>query len=374
VRVPLRVMLAVIAVSLPVSLVGLAAGPAAAQPARAAGTNYRVAGSLAGVGAASARNAWAVGRAGNGVTDHVLLLHWNGSTWKRVTAPKVLTGAGELAAIKVVSARDAWAVGATGGDLHPRTLILHWNGRSWRAVTSPAPVANGSLEAVTATAKGGWAVGSHATGPAAIDTSPVIFRLTGTTWKRADPNFGKGTGVALDGVATTSTTTFATGLFTGMITGRIAQWTGTTWKWYGTFPEEGTYHWLNGIAAGPHGIAFAVGMNTATSDTAPISIRWTGHAWVKATAPAKDNFSAVTFAPGGAAWAVGSTFSGTHVRPVVVRWNGHAWAGMHAPAVSAQLYGVGFATARNGWAVGQSTSSTGGSDTEILHWNGSSWS
>src|ERR1700689_1822882 len=91
------------------------------------------------------------------------------STSARVTSPKVLTGTGELAAITVVSAKDAWAVGSTGST-HPRTLILHWNGVAWSAVTRPAPVANGNLEAVTANAKGGWAVGSHSTGPAVIDT------------------------------------------------------------------------------------------------------------------------------------------------------------------------------------------------------------
>jgi hypothetical protein len=383
VRVSLRAMLTVAAAGIPVTLAGVVAAPASAQPVQAArrsqpalalATNYRTAGSLTGVGAASARNAWAVGRTGTEVSEHVLLLHWNGTRWKRVTAPRVVTGAGELSAIKVVSARDAWAVGATGSDLHPRTLILHWNGTSWRAVTSPAPVANGSLDAVTATAKGGWAVGAHSTGPSVPDTSPVIFQLTGTKWKRVDPSFGTGSGVVLDGVATTSTTTFATGLYTGMITGTLAQWTGKTWKWYGSFPEEGTYHWLNAVAAGPHGVAFAVGMNTAATASEQISIRWTGHAWVKAPAPAKDNLGAVTFAPGGAAWASGSYFSGGKLHPVVLRWNGHAWSGIHTPAGSAQLYGIGFGTARNGWAVGQSVASTGASDTVILHWNGRTWS
>ena len=127
-------------------------------------------------------------------------------------------------------------------------------------MTSPAPVANGSLSAVTANARGGWAVGSHTTGPTVPQTSPVIFRLTGTKWTRVDPRFGTDSGVVLDGVATTSAgTTFASGLYTGMITGVLARWSGTSWSWVKSFPEQGTYHWLNAIAAGPHGTAFAIG-------------------------------------------------------------------------------------------------------------------
>jgi hypothetical protein len=289
-RVSLRAVLAIAAAGIPVGLASVAAGPASAvvHPAMAvfpAAAAYSTTGGLAGVAAASRSSAWAVGYSGASFPGKVLMLHWNGREWSRVTRPKVLTASGELSAITVVSARDAWAVGSTGGGTHQHTLILHWNGRAWKAVTSPAPVASGSLSAVTASAKGGWAVGWHSTGPSVPQTSPLIFKLTGTKWSRADRRFGAGTGVALDGVATTSATTFATGLFTGMITGELARWNGSSWSWVRSFPEQGTYHWLNAIAAGPHGIAFAVGINTASAPGGVISIKWTGHAWVRAPAP-----------------------------------------------------------------------------------------
>jgi len=246
----MRAILTIAAAGIPVSLAGVAAGPvsAAVHPAKAAhpartvhpaATAYSAAGGLSGVAAASRSDAWAVGYTGTS-TRKVLMLRWNGRAWWRVTSPRVLTGPGDLSAITVVSAKYAWAVGSTGSDLHPRTLIVHWNGRTWSAVSSPA-VANGSLSAVTATAKGGWAVGYHSTGPTVPQTSPVIFRLAGTKWSRVDPKFGTGTGVAMDGVATTSSgTTFATGLYTGMITGVLARWSGSAWQWVGKFPEQGT--------------------------------------------------------------------------------------------------------------------------------------
>jgi hypothetical protein len=52
-------------------------------------------------------------------------------------------------------------------------------------------------------------------------------------------------------------------------------------SWVSSFPEQGTCHWPNGIAAGPNGIAFAVGINTSGSG-GPVSIEWAGYAWVQA--------------------------------------------------------------------------------------------
>ncbi len=376
-RVSLRAIFAVAAAGIPVSLASVVAGPAAAaaHPAgagRPAAASFSTTGALAGVAAASRSSAWAVGFTGTGI-DKVLMLHWNGRRWSRVTSPKVLTGTGQLSAVTVVSAKDAWAVGSTGSG-HPHTLILHWNGRVWQAVTSPAPVANGTLSAVTANARGGWAVGSHFTGPTVPQTSPVIFRLTGTKWTRVDPRFGTGSGVVLDGVATTSAgTTFATGLYTGMITGALARWSGTSWGWVKSFPEEGTYHWLSGIAAGPHGTAFALGPNTSGKGGV-ISIRWTGHAWVRAPAPATAEPNAVAFAAGGTGWAAGSTFSGSSTHPLILRWNGHAWSRVVTSGGNGELDGLGFATARYGWAVGRSVNPhTGRSRTVSLQWNGRSW-
>ena len=359
-RVSLRAVLAMAAASVPLALASVVAGQAsaAARPVATlpAATTYSATGGLSGVAAASDSSAWAVGYVGNNGTGKILMLHWNGRAWSRVTSPK-----------------DAWAVGDTGNYADPHTLILHWNGKAWSAVTSPAPVADGSLSAVTATAKGGWAVGYHSTGSAAIDTSPVIFKLTGTKWSRVDPAFGKDSGVALDGVAVTSAgTTFATGLYTGMITGVLARWNGSSWGWVSKFPEEGTYHWLNAIAAGPHGTAFALGINTASAPVGVISIEWTGHSWVKAPAPSSASPHAIALAPGGTVWAAGSYGVGNH--SLVMRWTGKAWSRVASPAKVEQLNGLAFAAKNYGWAVGVTNPDTGSTKTVIVHWNGRSWS
>ena len=155
------------------------AGPASAA-AHSPAAGCSAPGSLNGVGAASTRNAWAVGYAGSVASGKVLMLHWNGSRWTRLTSPKVLTGAGQLSAISVVSANDAWAVGTTGSFEHPHSLILHWNGKTWSAVTSPRPLTGVNLAAVTANANYGWAVGNA--NPDSPQPKTQILHWNGHTW------------------------------------------------------------------------------------------------------------------------------------------------------------------------------------------------
>ena len=55
--------------------------------------------------------------------------------------PRVVTSfavSGVLESVTATSARDAWAVGSTGSGA---ALIVHWNGTRWRRVASPVPTA-----------------------------------------------------------------------------------------------------------------------------------------------------------------------------------------------------------------------------------------
>jgi len=157
-------------------------------------------GGLLGIAAARNNNAWAVGYAGRNPAPKILMLHWNGKAWSRVTRPSVLNGsAGQISAITVVNARDAWAVGFAGNPARTiHSLLLHWNGKAWRQVTRPVPVKDGALSAVTATKAGGFATGYYYTGPAALDYWSLTFRLTGSTWSRVA---AKTNNTAFDGVA-----------------------------------------------------------------------------------------------------------------------------------------------------------------------------
>jgi len=117
---------------------------------------------LAEVTATSAHSAWAVGATGslNGTfvcggdspaayttgryvaaepgsvvaaNPKIVILHWNGSQWRRETSPSP-AGSAVLLGVAATSARNAWAVGATGGLFEPgaRALVLRWNGHAWQ--------------------------------------------------------------------------------------------------------------------------------------------------------------------------------------------------------------------------------------------------
>ena len=361
----------------PALAAGMGAGaPPSASPAtaalptataRPAAAYYSTGGQLRGVAAASAGNAWAVGSAMAGSTSEPLMLHWNGKSWSRVTSPGVLTGAGQLTAISVVSATDAWAVGSTGNPSGTtRSLLLHWNGKAWSQVTSPASVGNAALDAVTATAKSGWAVGYYFKPPgSAVDYFPLVFRLTGTKWSRVSTKLGGN--ALLNGVAVTSAgASWATGSVVGQFDGFLARWNGSTWVSAG-FPLAGEFHELSGIAAGPGGVAFAAGTDSSTS-LVPLSMKWNGKSWQKAavSAPSWSSLNTVAFAPGGTAWAAGTTGL-SRASTLILRWNGKAWTRVASPGTGTVI-GLGFAASNNGWAVGSN-----GSKTLILHWNGKAW-
>lgn len=348
----------------------------AAQPAA---TAVGSAGSLYGVAAVSNSSAWAVGYAGKSYAPKILMLHWNGAAWSRVTSPSVLTATGELSAIKTVSAKNAWAVGWTGliGTGKQHSLLLHWNGSRWSEVTSPAPVAGGDFAGIAATAKSGWAVGYVNTNPSAplcCAGTPLVFRLNGSKWSRLSTKLGMG--AALNGVAITADNrAWATGGPLAMITGALAKWNGRAWSWAAD-PVHGAYRPLQSIAAGPGGIAFTVGTDNDYPLGPPISARWSGKAWKQVTvsAPAGSGLNAVTFAPGGTAWAVGNYSSGGKAHAMVMRWNGRAWTRVSSAGTGEVLNGVTFSASNYGWAVGYTASTSGAFKTVILHWNDKTWS
>ena len=104
-----------------------------------------------------------------------LILHWNGTTWKRVPSPSSPSG-GALAGVAATSARSAWAVGDAGGS----TLILHWNGTTWEQERSPNPTPGHGedLIGVAATSpRNAWAVGYAGAGGQAL-----IAHWNGVSW------------------------------------------------------------------------------------------------------------------------------------------------------------------------------------------------
>jgi hypothetical protein len=192
---------------------------------------------LASVSATSAGDAWAVGSIGYLKT---LILHWNGKVWKQVSSPNPEPGENIehfLTAVAVASATNAWAVGGISncGCGPAAGLILHWNGSAWKRV----PSSGSGLRAVAAFAGRAWVVGGAGEGDG--PTTTLALRWNGKEWKHVpSPSPGthiEGGGSRLFSVAFASAVnTWAVG---GYVTGSgssrknrtlILHWTGAVWK------------------------------------------------------------------------------------------------------------------------------------------------
>ena len=225
---------------------------------------------LSGVAATSASAAWAVGGYVSGTAFKTLILRWNGAAWKQVASqnPGGSSHDNVLAAVAATSSGNARAVGAYSDGTADQTLILHWNGTAWKKVASPnagSPADNQVLASVTATSAGNaWAVGSYNIGAIA---QTLILHWNGTAWKKVaspDPG-GPSHSHFLFGVAATSAgNAWAVGGYvkTGPEQTLILHWNGTAWKAVPS-PEPGgpaQFNDLAGVAATSARNAWAVGV------------------------------------------------------------------------------------------------------------------
>ncbi|GAA3441517.1 hypothetical protein [Planomonospora venezuelensis] len=139
---------------------------------------FQTAGTFAAV-TARGEHVWAVGHDGSGP------LAWHGTTgglWETMETPRI--PGGRLNRVWAVSPSDVWAVGeiATGpedvyGNREAEPLVLHWDGSGWRR--SQVPVARGSLHGLTAFGAGDvWASGVDAD----HSGQPLLLHFDGTRW------------------------------------------------------------------------------------------------------------------------------------------------------------------------------------------------
>lgn len=248
---------------------------------------------VADVTAISARNAWAVGIAGQGS----LILHWNGKTWRRVHSPSP-AGDPFLVGVSALSAKNIWAVGGFG-----RTITLHWNGSVWRRVTSPSPAGGSALQSVAAiTRHNVWAVGESAQGT-------LVLHWNGTHWRKVtSPPVAKGAGLL--GVSGTSAhAVWAVGTTGGLV---------ATCSAHSVSPRPVSFG-----AGGPMS-GIASDARAATAKPEPVIMRWNGTSWRRVRAPRPANggqLIGVFTGSGGIGLAVGCTrtFGNPKASPLVVR-------------------------------------------------------
>ena len=349
-----------------------AAGAAVRAPA-----TFSISGGLSGVVATSGTNAWAVGSAGSSSSAKTLILHWNGTAWKRVASPSPAGGAG-LSSVTATSPADAWAIGSAGN----KTLILHWNGTAWKQVPSPDLASHSVLSALAATSPANaWAVGS--TG----NSKTLIVHWNGTAWKQV-PSPSPAPAYLTSVAATSASNAWAVG-YTGTGT-LVLHWDGTAWKRVSsptpgleTSPVTSTGGTMIGVGAVSAATAWAVGTtgDCGCGNGNSLILHWTGTAWKQVPSPtpaggrkAGAALRSVAATSADNAWAVGVSGCGcmpSSYWPFILRWNGTAWKQVPSAiqSVSTSLSAVAATSQSNAWAVG----TTGTGKTLIEHWNGTAW-
>lgn len=251
---------------------------------------------LFGVAAASADDAWAVGSYATSNAPNfprrTLILHWNGSTWRRVPSPDPGGRRDHrLTSVTVISPTDAWAAGYYFEDRrHIRQpLMLHWNGESWRQFPLPSvgPSLGMYLFGVTATsARNAWAAGYIALTTDLTVEKSLILHWNGHRWDREPtPNPNPTGDNQLQGVAGTSArNAWAVGFTLGGPVGLMLHWNGHHWSQV-PCPNPGTgagsAEEVLGIATTSAGSAWAVGWYRGdnTDGDKALILHWDGHTW-----------------------------------------------------------------------------------------------
>jgi hypothetical protein len=312
---------------------------------------------LLGVSAGSSSDAWAVGQycsTSSCAVEKTLILHWNGTAWSQVTSPSPGPTTNVLSGVSATSSRDAWAVGSycttTSCDCTTtcavqNTLILHWNGTSWSKVTAPPESSQATtLSGVSAAAPAAaWAVGYYCTTSPCNDHT-LILHWNGTAWSKVtSPNPGS----TFDPLSAVSATSPAAAWAVGdycttsscpAVHTLTAHWNGTAWSTV-TSPNVTARNALAGVAAASPANAWAVG-NYCTSQCGlpteiarTLTLHWNGTTWSTVTSP---NTSApINFLDGASttsstnAWAVGQYCTSIQCfvsHTLILHWNGATWS------------------------------------------------
>ena len=321
------------------------------------GPTAGIPGTLFGVSMVPGTNhVWAVG--GYGVT----ILHWNGSSWSKMSSPTPPEGICYLQAVSAVSQTSAWAVGAYYDKVQygDEALTLHWNGNRWFQIPNPGIGGVDGYSCVygVTTVPGtdhAWAVGSGSNeiGNPDCPGFPAILRWDGSVWRSVlTPYACYG---SLHSVSATSdSNAWAVGNY------GILHWNGVWW----TKVADGKF---SGVSADSTKDAWAVGGSTI--------LHWNGVAWSQVPAPAGINLNAVTAMSPTSAWAVGAHVPRRGI--AIEHWNGRNWSVVTTPRVGrGVLYGVSAnPVTHRAWAVGEAgaISGEGGGRVLILYWNGTRW-
>jgi len=304
--------------------------------------NLPVGAFLSAVDALSRSDVWAAGYGfAQGGPETTLIVHWNGTAWTRVPSPGSFSYPlfPEVDGLSMDSASDGWVVGRVQNNKTgiSKPLTLHWNGTSWARVTSSAASFFNGVVSVSPT--DATAVGADRAGGV-----PAAFHWNGSTWTLAaalppPPGVPASDLAGPYGLSASS----ATNMWT--VGGHITSTAGVTnlaWHWNGTRWTVGSMPLVTDLGSGVIAEAaitpanvWAVGWRNTTNAQATVSAHWNGTNWTRVATPSPGGTDETSALLGVAAagtqniWAVGyyNTLVGIDKVPhtLILRWNGTRW-------------------------------------------------
>ena len=321
---------------------------------------------LYGVSASSATNAWAVGC--YNVSDpcqssRALIEHYDGTSWQQ-TDFRQPGASGTLYGVKATSATNAWAVGSWVKNGHQDALIEHNDGTGWSYQPSVSyKRRHNALYGVAASsASNAWAVGGALKGSS--DYVPIVEHFDGSAWS-LNPPTTPGRGASLNSVTIAAANdVWVAGWYLdkGGEHALLERWDGTDWFAY-VFSDPTSY--FSDISATSPTDVWAVG----SEGGAPFVLHFDGGNWRPISPPPlpQESLHGVK-AFSGDVWVVGSWNPAGNRVTLIYRFHNNVWTHVASPNVDStnELFAVGGTSSTNLFAVGydEGTSSL---DTLILH-------
>ncbi|HEU5347339.1 MAG TPA: hypothetical protein VFU63_01880 [Ktedonobacterales bacterium] len=369
---------AVLVISLLAGLIFMSHGRPLA-PATGKATPTAVPGSQHGIyaiGMSSATDGWAMGGSHAGIMgapqDAVNVLHFTNGRWIQVPA----TISGGISAIKMISPTDGWAVG---------TNVYHYDGTSWRMVHAPL-IMTGAYYAITAaSASDIWIAGA---GPGG-DQPQILHYHSGSWTQQPIPSLleqftiydiamvsmddGWAVGTALPTASSSNSDSIATP------TGAILRYQHGAWQLVKTMPKyelnslsmgSATDGWIGGdMHTTSGGYQQLNGQSGQSVLNVPVTLHYTHGTWVEVPfpgiggTPAAGDVTRIIMSSADNGWMlvplenqVLNSDDASYLTPGIFHLEHGRWVQIKAPLVHdrrfASLYGIAYVAPDEFWGVG----------------------
>jgi hypothetical protein len=277
--------------------------------------------------------AWAAGFYENGrFQQQTLIEHFDGNVWSVVPSPSPGSDQNILYGVAAISESDVWAVGGeqdSNGLWH--TLAEHWDGSVWSVVPAVDAGSSGNLlYAVRAIASNDvYAVGQQA--GAGFPNEALIEHWNGTAWSVVSSPADVSTSALPLGITATGTSLTLVGeqeTDTAPYTNYVAAGTSRSLSIQST-PNAGTgENDLFATAAAADGSIWAVGwdIDTTSGNHDPLILQGVNGVWALSSNPVlgtgyDSGFAGVGAIPGGGVWAVGVTGTSKSNYSTLIEWH-----------------------------------------------------